>query len=66
MNDQNLEDEARRATELLRGKVVRTVWRHRTREVGAEFTDGTRPFVDATAEGGLELSITEGDGNPRE
>jgi hypothetical protein len=65
MNGQNLEDEARRATELLRGKIVRVVWRHRASEVGVEFTDGTRFFVDA-ASAGLDLSITAGTDDPRE
>jgi hypothetical protein len=51
--------EARRATEMLRGKVVAVVWRHRIGEIGIEFTDGTRLFVDHTA-AGVELSITEG------
>ena len=55
-----LKKEARRATELLRGKVVATVWRHQEREVGVEFTDGTRLFVDSVSNG-LELSITGAD-----
>ena len=61
MSDPNLETEARHATDLLRGKVVRLVWRHRPREVGIEFTDGTRLFVTAQSE--LELSITGGENN---
>lgn len=55
-----LESEAAHATALLAGKVVRTVWRHRTGEVGIEFTDGTRLFVDAQPGGEVELSITGG------
>jgi hypothetical protein len=51
--------EAERASELLRGKEVAVVWRHRKGEVGIEFTDGTRLFVDKTDEG-VELSITGG------
>ena len=37
-----LEREATRARKMLRGKVASTVWRHSEREVGIEFTDGTR------------------------
>ena len=60
MNNPDLENEARRATDILRGKVVRVVWRHRSKEIGLEFTDGTRLFVDVTAAGELEVSITGG------
>ncbi|WP_082905757.1 hypothetical protein [Bradyrhizobium centrolobii] len=56
----NLEDEAARLTELLRGKVVKVVWRHRPGEVGIEFNDGTRLFFDAVSNG-LECSVTGGD-----
>ena len=55
-----LDEEAVRATEMLSGKVVRTVWRHRPGEVGIEFVDGTRLFIDAPPEEILELSITDG------
>jgi len=55
---ESLEEDARVATQLLAGKSVRQVWRHRPREVGIEFTDGSRLFVDVT-EDGLELSITD-------
>ncbi len=54
-----LEDEAERASEMLRGKVVARVVRHRTTELLVEFTDGTRPFVDRAADA-LELSISGG------
>ena len=54
-----LEDEAERASEMLRGKVVARVVRHRTTEVLVEFTDGTRLFVDRAADA-LELSISGG------
>ncbi|HEX8177232.1 MAG TPA: hypothetical protein VF543_19240 [Pyrinomonadaceae bacterium] len=53
----SLEQEAERATELLKGKIVAKVMRHRANEVCVEFTDGTRLFVDRHA-GGVELSIT--------
>jgi hypothetical protein len=55
--EKTLESEAKRATELLRGKVVTQVWRHRKNEVGIEFSDGSRLFVDYLPDG-LELSIT--------
>ncbi len=60
MDDRDLENEARRATEHLQGKVVRVIWRHRTNEVGIEFEDGTRIFVDGHSNGDIELSITGG------
>lgn len=54
-----LEDEAERSSEMLCGKVVARVIRNRPTEVLLEFTDGTRLFVDRTADA-LELSITGG------
>ncbi|HKO98271.1 MAG TPA: hypothetical protein VJU86_14835 [Pyrinomonadaceae bacterium] len=61
----NLKSEAKRASEMLKGKVVARVTRHRAEEVCLEFTDGTRIYVDRKAGGeGLELSITgTGDDN---
>lgn len=53
----SLSDEARTATDLLRGKAVKHVARHRAGEVLIEFEDGTRLFVDAPSER-VELSIT--------
>jgi hypothetical protein len=53
-----LSKEAKEATDMLKGKVVSQIWRHRPREIGIEFADGTRLFVDMH-EQGLELSITE-------
>ena len=55
----DLNQEARRATELLAGKTVRHVRRHRAAEVVIEFTDGTRLFVDGIG-AGLEVSVTNG------
>jgi len=55
--NQELEAEAANATDLLRGKVVAHVSRHRAEEVMVEFTDGTRLFVDSS-NGAVELSIT--------
>lgn len=56
----NLEQEAERATELLRGRVVAEVMRHRAKEVCIEFADGTRLFVNHKPDD-VELSITGGD-----
>ena len=53
----DLEKEAKRATDLLKHKTVARVWRHRANEVGIEFEDGTRLYIDKK-ETGLELSIT--------
>ncbi len=54
-----LEEEAERATRLLAGKIVETVWRHRRGEVVIQFKDGSRFFahINGTA---LELSVTSG------
>jgi hypothetical protein len=54
-----LEVEAERATELLRGKVVKRVWRHCEREVVIIFEDGSHFYADADTP--LELSVTLGD-----
>jgi hypothetical protein len=54
-----LEKESERATDILSGKVLARLVRHRESEVLIEFTDGTRLFVDASTDG-LELSIQEG------
>jgi hypothetical protein len=54
-----LAEQAERASEMLHGKVVARVIRHRPAEVILEFTDGTRFFVDSATEV-LELSITGG------
>ena len=56
----NLDGEAKRASDLLAGKCVRLVRRHRPGELLVEFTDGTRLFVDASR-GELELSVTGGE-----
>ena|SRR5688572_20280405 len=57
MDSDKLTEEGARASALLAGKVVSRVLRHRPTEVGVEFTDGARLFVDKSATG-LELSIT--------
>lgn len=53
-----LASEAARATELLAGRTVRAVHRHRVSELLIEFENGVKLFVDAS--GALELSITGG------
>ncbi|MEA9489748.1 hypothetical protein [Xanthomonas campestris] len=52
-----LEEEADRATVHLAGKIVQTVWRHRSSELVIQFTDASRIFADVK-EDALELSIT--------
>ena len=56
----DLEDEAKKLTDLLRGKVVKVVRRHRLGEVMIEFDDGTRLFVNNTSDG-IEFSVTGGE-----
>ena len=51
-----LDEETARATEMLRGKMVKRVVRHREGEVLIEFEDGARFFADSNTS--LELSIT--------
>jgi hypothetical protein len=50
-------EEELRATQLLGGKTVARIRRHRPTELLVEFTDGTRLFVDVAGDV-LELSIT--------
>ena len=54
-----LKKEAQETTEMLKGKIVDKVWRHRPKEIGIQFTDGWCLFVDMQRDG-LELSITGG------
>lgn len=51
--------EARRATTLLRNKVVAKVWRPREKTVAVLFRDGARLYVDHQ-EDALELSVESG------
>lgn len=53
----NLNEEAARATTILQGKTVARVMRNRPGELVIEFEDGTRIFVDRS-ESGIEVSIT--------
>jgi hypothetical protein len=59
LTPEQLEQESIQATEILQGKVVSRVIRHRETEVLVEFADQCRLFVDRT-QGGVELSITGG------
>ena len=56
---EDLENEAKKLTDLLQGKSVKVVWRHRAREVVIEFDDGTRLFVNAASDP-LDFSVTDG------
>ncbi len=53
-----LDEESARASELLVGKAVKAVVRHRDQEVLIEFHDGSRLYVDSVAP--VELSIELG------
>jgi hypothetical protein len=53
----DLEDEGTKLTDLLRGKTVKIVRRHRSGEVMIEFDDGTCLFVNNISDG-LEFSVT--------
>ncbi|MBZ6075842.1 hypothetical protein [Microvirga puerhi] len=57
----NLADEEDRLNEFLVGRSVTRVWRHRTAEVGIEFSDGTRLFVNWQPDRQLECSVTGND-----
>ncbi len=52
-----LKKEEKRATKLLKGKVVKKIRRHRKEEVVIDFEDGTRFFID-WRDTELDLSIT--------
>ena len=58
-NPVTLEEEAKRATEQLAGKIVEVVWRHRPGEIVIQFTDGSRLFADINGTA-LDLSVTGG------
>jgi hypothetical protein len=53
----DLEMEAEKLMELLKGKTVKIVWRHRPDEIAIEFDDRTRLFVNRHADG-LDISVT--------
>lgn len=52
-----LDEESERATNMLKGRVVKTIARFRDTEVMIEFEDGTRRYADSKS--ALELSVTE-------
>jgi hypothetical protein len=56
----SLREEQRNLQRLLKGKVVKRVWRHKSKELGIEFQDGMRLFVDWQPDGILEFSVTDG------
>jgi len=62
--EKNLKKEARQLTKMLRGRTVDVVWRHRKKEVGIQFIDGTRLFIDQTPDG-LDYSITYDNCSPK-
>ncbi|MFA6964768.1 hypothetical protein [Bosea sp. (in: a-proteobacteria)] len=49
--------EAQQLTRFLKGRRVKTIRRHRDKEVLVEFDDGSRLFVDWMACGNLEFSL---------
>jgi hypothetical protein len=53
-----LESEASKLTDILRGKAVNVIKRHRPGEIMIEFEDGSRLFVNR-ASTGLEFSVTD-------
>ena len=53
-----LAEEQRRLQKLLEGRTVKRIWRLRKKELGIEFTDGTRLFVDWRENRTFELSVT--------
>ena len=59
MTQLSLEEEAARLSELLIGKPVRRVRRHRRTELAIEFEEGTSLFVNRS-DAGLEFSVTGG------
>jgi hypothetical protein len=51
------ENEVAKLTDLLRGKAVKIVRRHRVGEITIEFDDETRLFINRSPDG-LEFSVT--------
>jgi hypothetical protein len=58
--EMTLEEEQHRLQELLKGRVVARVHRHRKKEVCIVFADGWRLFVDWEDGGSFDFSVTEG------
>ena len=55
-----LENEADKLKELLNGKSVSEIFRHRKNELCIQFSDGTRLFIDGAKNQNLEFSVTGG------
>jgi hypothetical protein len=55
-----LSQEAQDLTDLLVGKTVKFVRRHRSSEVLVEFADGTRLFVNGINDAELDFSVADG------
>mgnify|MGYP001583095616 CR=1 FL=1 len=53
---EDLEKEAKESTDLLKGKIVKRIYRHKHDEIAIIFECGARLFVDSNTD--LELSIT--------
>ena len=60
MDEESLNSEAKKIEALVRGKSVSKVFRPRKNEICIVFDDGSRFFVDALGQDGLDFSITEG------
>ena len=60
MSKVTLNIKAKRATNLLRGKIVLAMRRYRESEVLIEFTDGTRLYVHAPRDSSLDLTVRGG------
>jgi hypothetical protein len=60
MEDSKLNEDAKRATELLRGKIVSMIARHKSAELTIQFEDGNRLFVHIADSRELEISATGG------
>ncbi|EQA71192.1 hypothetical protein [Leptospira noguchii] len=56
MIENDFQEEAKRATFLLKGKIVTKCIRNKSNEIIIIFSDGTRIFIDSKSN--LELSIT--------
>ncbi|MBU2569646.1 MAG: hypothetical protein KJ725_06320 [Gammaproteobacteria bacterium] len=59
MNEEKLESEAERMTQLLKGKTVKLCARHEPGELAIIFKDGTRLFINSKSK--LDFSITGDD-----
>lgn len=55
-DEKSLESEAKKMSQILKGKVVKLCARHRSNEVVVIFEDGTKLFVDSSQD--IEVSIT--------